>query len=137
MQSAIRWLCVSLLMLGTLACGSEPEKPCSSVDKAAGRCQKATVAAPAALPPGTFITDSNPRLCDYWQRPDGSCDQTQLLADYTECLNTMGIPERDRLIAQGVGSRNVQRARDRATYLCLELRKWFMTQAGRDLWLGS
>jgi len=136
MRIAIRWLCLSLLILGALACGSQPDEPCSAADAAAGRCQAAS-AKPVALPPGTVLPDWALQLCKDWQRPDGSCDQMQILADYKECLSTQGVPEQDRLIAQGVGNRNVQTARERATNLCLELRHWVMSQEGHRRSLGG
>ena len=131
MQIAIRWLCSSLLILGALACGSEPEKPCSSADKAAGRCHQTTATAAPALPPGRVLPDWALQLCKDWQRPDGTCDQMQIMADYEECLRTQGVPEQDRLIAQGVRNRAVQIARERSTNLCVELRHWVMTPEGR------
>jgi len=135
MRLTSRWLCSFMLALGTLACGNEPQEPCSTANAAAGRCTP-TAAGPAALPPGGVLPDWALRLCQDWRRTDGTCDQMQILEDYQECLSTQGVPEQDRLIAQGVGSRAVQRARERATHLCLELRRWVMSEEAQERWAG-
>jgi len=127
MRIAIRWLFLAILTLGALACGSEPDEPCSAADAAAGRCQT-TGSEPAALPPGQLLPEWAERLCQEWRRPDGTCDQLKIMADYEECLRTKGVPKMNEVIAQGAGNRPVQRARDRATRLCLELRGWFRNQ---------
>jgi hypothetical protein len=135
MRLTFRWLCWSSLTLAALACGSEPEKPCLSADAAAGRCQ-AKPAAPAQLRPGEAPPEQAVNLCKDWHRPDGSCDPMQILADYQECLTQKGLPEQKRMFDQHVGNRNVIRSRDRATFLCLELRKWFMTDGAEAEWKG-
>jgi hypothetical protein len=134
MRMTFRRLCWSSLALAAFACGSEPEKPCLPADAAAGRCQ-AKPATPPELGPGEVLPDRAQRLCQDWHRPDGSCDPMQIFADYQECLTQHGLPEQQRLFDQQVGSRNMLRARDRATYLCLELRRWMMSEEARRRWL--
>jgi hypothetical protein len=121
-------------MLAALGCGSDSEKPCLPADAATGRCQ-APPEKRVQLPPGSVLPDWAQRLCQDWHRPDGSCDPMQIFADYQECLTQQGLPEQQRMLDQGVGSRNVMRARDRATYLCLELRRWMMSEEARQRWL--
>jgi hypothetical protein len=131
MRVAVRWLCLSTLTLGAFACGSDSSAPCSAADAASGRCKPAG-AAPLVIPPGTILPDWALQLCKNWSRPDGSCDQAQVIADYEECLNTQGVPEQQRMIDQHAGNRVILMARERATNLCMELRRWFMTEAGRQ-----
>ncbi len=135
MRIAIRWLCPFLLTFGALACGNDAAEPCSAADAAAGRCQVKRET-PAALPPGAILPDWALRLCSDWRRPDGSCDQAEIMLDFRECLSQKGAPEQQRLQAQGVGNRASLRAGERATHLCLELRRWFMTPDAEDAWLG-
>ncbi len=136
MRIAIRWLCVTTLTFAGLACGRDPNAPCSTLDAAAGRCQPAG-AAPLVIPPGYKLPDWALELCKDWSRPDGSCDQAQVIADYQECLTKQGLPEQQRMFDQGAGSRSILRARDRATYLCMELRRWVMSERGRLKWSGE
>lgn len=134
MRFAFRILCWSSPILAALACERAAEKPCLPADAAAGRCQ-APPAKPIVLPPGAVLPDWALELCQDWHRPDGSCDPAQIAADYQECLTQQGLPEQQRLLDQQVGSRAVMRARDRATFLCLELRKWVMSEEARKRWL--
>jgi hypothetical protein len=136
MRNAIRWLCLSTLTLGAFACGSDSSAPCSSADAAAGRCKPAG-AAPLVIQPGTSLADWALQLCEDWHRPDGSCDQAQVVADYQECLTKEGIPEQQRMIDQRTGSRAQLLARERATNLCMELRRWVLSEAGQRGLLSS
>jgi len=116
-QGKLRGLCRGLLVLGALACGEGP-------------------AAPAGQAPATLLPDWALKLCQSWRRPDGSCDQTTLIADYDECLRSEGVPEMERLRNAGVGNRQTQLARERKTNTCLEQRRWVMTEEGRRSQLG-
>ena len=133
MRIAIRIVCCSSLILAALACGSDRAEPCSAADAAAGRCQAAGGAAPAPAPQ-VVLPDWALRLCDDWRRPDGSCELMEIQADFEECLNDYGLPEQQRMLAQGAGNRAVQRARERAIHLCLELRHWQMTPEFNERW---
>lgn len=55
-----------------------------------------------------------------------------LIADYEDCLRTAGAPEIERLRRAGRGNRAVHLAGERMTILCLELRRWVMTEEGRQ-----
>jgi hypothetical protein len=135
MRIALRILCWSSPILAVLACDGASEKPCLPADAAAGRC-KQPPAKRIELPPGAVLPDWAVELCQDWHAVDGSCDQLQIMADYMECLNQQGVPEQQRLREQGVGNRAVNRARDRATYNCMELRRWVMTEDARQRWIG-
>jgi hypothetical protein len=108
----LRGLCRGLLVFAALACGEGPP-------------------APAGEAPAIILPDWALKLCQYWQRPDGSCDQGAVIADYQACLLTAGIPEAERLRNRGAGNRHTQLARERMTNLCLEKRSWVMTEEGR------
>ena len=123
MSITIRWLCVTVLTIATFACGNDSVEPCSAADAAAARCKPAGTP-PVVIPPGTILPDWALQLCKDWSRPDGSCDQAQIIADYQDCLSHDGVPEQQRLAAAGYGNRAVQSARKRATDLCMELRRW-------------
>ena len=45
--------------------------------------------------------------------------------------------EEERMKAQGVRFRSVQRSRDRVIFLCLELRHWQMSEEARKRWNTS
>lgn len=129
-----RWLCVTPLTFFLLACGGETEKPCAPADAMAKRCQ-AKPAEPFRLEPGQRLPEWAENLCNDWRRSDGSCDLMQLIGDYQECAEQHGRPAQQTMFEQGVGSRTVQKAFEQATFLCLELRRWFMTDAASDAWM--
>ena len=104
-QEKLLGLCLVLLAAGWVGCGKDEPPP--------------------VQPETPFWA-----LCDNWRRRDGSCDPAALLADYQECLNTEGNPERERLRQHGVRSTAVAREWQRKTIVCLEKRHWRMTQAG-------
>ena len=108
-QGTLRALCLLLLALAALACREEPAPPAGE-DPA------------AALPLWA--------RCENWRRPDHSCDQTALLADYEECVRTEGDPSGQRLLQDGVGRLARRRAVERTVIVCLERRRWMMKQAG-------
>jgi len=122
-----RWLCWASLSLALFACGGESQPPCAPADAVAKRCQEPP-APPFPLAPGQSPPAWAENLCAEWRRVDGSCDLPQLIGDYQECRDRHGVPERDRLAAQGLGSFVVQRGFERATFLCLELRRWFRAE---------
>ena len=111
LRPVARWICLGLLAFGVLACGEDPVSP----------------PAPAAVVP-----DWAQHLCRDWRSRDGSCDPTILMADFEECQRTQGLPEMERLRQAGRRNRAVHVGRERATNLCLELRRWVMTKEGRE-----
>jgi hypothetical protein len=135
MRIALRILCWSSPILAVLACDGAPEKPCLPADAAAGRC-KAPPAKRFELPPGAVLPDWAVELCRDWHHLDGSCDALQIMADWEECLAQQGLPEQQRLREQGVGNRTVNRARERATHNCMELRRWVMKDDAQKRWIG-
>lgn len=108
-QVTLRGLCLLLPALATLACRDEPDQPVGQ-DPA------------ASLPLWA--------RCENWRRANHSCDQTTLLADHEECVRTEGEPDRQRLLAAGVGGMARRRAVERKTIVCLEQRGWMMKPAG-------
>jgi hypothetical protein len=117
-QGMLRGLCLILPIFGALACGDDPP-------------------APAGQAPASPLPDWAQQLCQSWRRPDGSCDQATLMADYGDCLSSQGVPEMERLRKAGVGNRMLNLGRIKATNLCLELRHWVMTEEGRRSQLGG
>jgi hypothetical protein len=109
-------LCLLLLALGAFGCREDAPE--------------------AAATAGASVPDWATRLCEDWVRSDGTCDLGVLVADYEECQRTQGAPEVQRLAKRGVRTRARIRAGERKTNLCLELRKWRMTQAKIDRWRG-
>jgi hypothetical protein len=93
-------MCLLLLALAALACRDEAADPAAQ-DPA------------ASLPLWA--------RCENWRRPDHSCDQTALLADYEECARTERAPRAGRLARQ--------RALERAIIVCIERRRWLMNPA--------
>jgi hypothetical protein len=110
-QEKLRVLCLVLLAAGALACGGDEPAP--------GEPE------PAKEVP--FWA-----LCENWRRRDGSCDQEALLADYEDCLGTEGTPTKQRLLNRQARRLTVSRAWQRATIVCIEKRRWRMTEAGRQ-----
>jgi hypothetical protein len=106
-QVTLRALCLLLLALAALACQEEP-----------------------AAPAGEDPTASLPvwARCENWRRPNHSCDQTALLADYEECVRTDGDESQRRLHSVGRLARS--RAVERTIIVCLERRHWMMKAAG-------
>ena len=135
MRFALRILCWASPILAAFGCDGASEKPCLPADAAAGRC-KAPPAKRIELPPGAVLPDWALALCQDWHHVDGSCDQLQIMVDYKECLTQQGVPEQQRLKEQGAGNRATFRAGERATQLCMEQRRWVMTDEAQKRWIG-
>jgi hypothetical protein len=117
MRSARRRLCLFPLALLALACSEEAAEP-------------APAGSLKAYPAWAE------RLCENWARRDGSCDLAALSADYEECFRTKAAPEIARMRERNAGARATERAGARKTHLCLELRRWMMTEKGVERWRG-
>ena len=107
-QVKLLGLCLILLAAGSVGCGRDEPPPVQQQQ------QETPLWA----------------LCENWRRRDGSCDPAALLADYQDCLNKEGNPEKQRLLEHGVRSSAVSREWQRKTIVCIEKRHWMMTPAG-------
>jgi hypothetical protein len=128
MRGAFGRLALLGFALGGLACREAPE-PCGPGDFAAGTCLE-TPGGAERLPEGQLVPEWARPLCRQWRRPDGSCDQRQLIAEYGECLQTKGNPAMEALREREVGNRAVYMTGRRHTNTCLELRGWVITEEG-------
>jgi hypothetical protein len=108
-QEKVRVLCLILLAAGVLACREEEPTP----------------SAPTTSESVPFWA-----LCENWVRRDGSCDPASLLADYEECLQTEGLPTKQRMVERKVRRTRVSRTWQRTVIVCLEKRHWMLTEAG-------
>jgi hypothetical protein len=111
MRRRARRLCLLSLALAALGCGDEAREP---VD----------------------VPFWAQHLCENWVRPDGSCDLALLMADYEECFRVEGTPVTRRMLERGIRTRTAHRAGERKTNLCLEGRRWIMTEKGLERWRG-
>jgi hypothetical protein len=128
---------LALLTVPALACGGADEKtvaaeePCTTADAALGLCRMAGDPGPALIPPDWAM-----RICEDWQRKDGSCEMRAAARNFEECRRTEGLPAFEELQKRGHGFRSSLRSMERRTQTCLEKRGWQMTEAAYQRWLG-